>query len=68
MQINFTPAADREWKSERIMNIAASGYPKFIKKILLSKYFWILKTLWFPIGMFIKGVFLVAVSPTPQKK
>jgi len=68
LQINFCPAVDSEWKSDRIKAIAASGYPKFIKKILLSKYFWILKTLWFPIGIIIKSIMLVASSPTPQKK
>lgn len=54
MQVNFTPAADSEWKSERIMAIAASSYPKFIKKILLSKYFWIAKILWFPFALIFK--------------
>ena len=68
MQVNFTPAADSEWKTDRIKAIAASGYPKFIKKILLSEYFWILKTLWFPIGIIIKSLMLIAANPTPQKK
>lgn len=68
LQVNFCPAADREWKSDRIRAIAASGYPKFIKKILLSKYFWILKALWFPIGIIVSSIMLITSSPTPQKK
>lgn len=69
VQIHFSPLLDREWKSEKVLQIVASRYPQFIKKILLSPYAWILKVLWFPFSMLIKGIMLIATNPAaPSKK
>lgn len=49
-QVNFTPIKDSTWKedSDKIIKIITSKSPDFIKKILLSRYFIILKILVFP--------------------
>ncbi|MDR1945534.1 MAG: hypothetical protein LBQ59_05860 [Candidatus Peribacteria bacterium] len=50
-QINFTPVQDKNWKknSDRVLRILGAKYPRFFKNFLLSKYFIILKILFFPI-------------------
>lgn len=54
-QINFEPAQDKAWKnnSDKIIKILNSNFPNYIKKIMMSKYFIILKILLFPITIII---------------
>jgi len=55
-QVNFTPVKDNVWKenSDKIIKIITSKLPDFIKKLLLSKYFVIIKILFFPFVLFWK--------------
>jgi hypothetical protein len=54
-QINFAPIQDKTWKknSEKTLNILNSKYPTFFKNFLLSKYFLILKIVFFPITIIV---------------
>lgn len=50
IQINFSPEADEDWKSnaEHIAKVLKSKYPQFIKKMMMSKYFFLFKIFAFP--------------------
>lgn len=50
LQINFTPIADKSWKKglRKIIKILSSKYPAWVKKLMLSKYFLLVKILFFP--------------------
>lgn len=57
-QVNFTPTPDSDWKddAEKIAKILISKSPKFVKKLLMSKYYILIKILLFP--LFILGKFI----------
>ena len=67
IQVHFSPLSDREWKSKKIIDIVSSRYPKFIKRMLLSRYAWILKVSGFLIYALFK-MFTLLAQPTPTKK
>mgnify|MGYP001942590458 CR=1 FL=1 len=57
-QVNFTPIQDSQWKenADKIAKIITSKSPQFIKTLLLSKYYILIKILLFP--FFILGKFI----------
>lgn len=63
LQINFTPVTDRTWKrnAAKIIEVLISGYPKWVKKFMLSKYYTIFKIVLFP--LFILGKLLGNLFP-----
>lgn len=67
IQVNFSPIEDTSWKSERIVSILSSKYPKFFKKFFLSKYYYIFSILLIPVVYFFKFLSLIFV-PVSKKK
>ncbi len=61
IQVNFTPVDDAAWKSnaQEIADIIRSKHPAFVKKMMLSKYFFLLKIFLFPFAIFAKLVGLI---------
>lgn len=60
-QVNFTPVSDKVWKkdADKIAKIISSKLPKFIQSILISKYYILLKVIFFPFFIFGKILSLV---------
>lgn len=53
-QVVFSAAHDTEWKNEKLLRIFLSKSPKWIKKILLSKWGWVFKVAVFPFSLLAK--------------
>ena len=48
MQVVFSPIYDASWKSERIVEILTSHRPKWMKKLLVGQFGWVLEVLTYP--------------------
>ena len=61
LQVNFVPILDWVWKKDLkdIINILISKYPKFIKKIMLSRYYFLIKIFLFPLIILMKLFYLL---------
>lgn len=61
IQVNFTPEDDNNWKAnaQQVADIIRSKHPKFIKNMMMSKYFFLLKIFLFPFAIFAKLVWLI---------
>lgn len=56
IQINFAPVRSKYWKKNvwKKIKILTSNYPEFIKKLLLSKYYIIVKIILYPFILILK--------------
>jgi len=69
-QVNFTPIQDNEWKDSAwdIAKILTSKSPKFIKNILLSKYYIFIKILLFPFFLLGKFIWLFLTKSEEEEE
>lgn len=63
-QVNFSPIWDNVWKDEKIIDILSTNYPDFIKNILISRYYIIIKIICWPFYIIFKWLGLIF---NPQK-
>ncbi len=61
IQVNFTPEDDNNWKAnaQQVADIIRSKHPAFVKKMMMSKYFFLLKIFLFPFAIFAKLIGLI---------
>jgi len=59
IQVNFSPIEDLSWKSEKMISILISKYPKFFKKFFLSKYYNYLRILLVPFGYLFRFFWMI---------
>ena len=61
IQVNFTPEDDNNWKAnaQQVADIIRSKHPTFVKKMMMSKYFFLLKIFLFPFAIFAKLIGLI---------
>ncbi len=65
LQIGFSPLLDREWKSPRHIEILSSKRPKWLKKVLLSRYGWTVQILLSPLWLVTRLGQLLFPGDTP---
>ncbi len=69
LQVVFSPIYDKSWKSERLIEILTSKRPKWLKKLLVSQFGWVLGLLTYPFkGLYflMKLVAGVSAEETPE--
>jgi hypothetical protein len=54
-QVVFSPVYDADWKSEKQVSVLTSKRPKWLKKILLSRWSWIIAIAMYPL----RGLYLL---------
>jgi hypothetical protein len=55
-QVVFSPVYDADWKSEKQVSVLLSKRPKWLKKILLSRWSWLITIFLYPL----RGLYLLA--------
>lgn len=66
-QVVFSPVYDAEWKSEKRVSVLTSKRPKWLKKILLSPWSWIVTVFIYPLrGLYLLARLVVGSTDAPN--